>query len=465
MKPIDPIKPATFLGKIGIARADITPPSGIYSRAWGAALHDVADGIHMPLTATVMAILQKSGSAQIIVSMDACYIGSNEDWKDFQLAIALAAGLDEQTENVILSLEHTHAAPPLDRTRSHLPGGQYIEPYMAQIRDALIQATQEAITNAIDAQLVIDIGTCSLAKNRDLQFDDGHFACGFNPQGEGDDTLLVGRITNRETGDIIGTIVNYACHPTTLAWENTLISPDYVGAMRSLVEDATGNVPCLFLQGASGELSARDGHQGETAVAERQGRQVGYAVLSTLEGMIPAEKQMNFGGIIESGARLAYWRPAPLEETPQMSEVVMNRSIFAMPIKHDWPSLAEFETLHEQTEDRAIKERYFRRIIARKRVGDGSHVDLGYSFLRIGNIIIVTTPTEMYSDFQIHLRDAFSEYKVIVCNLTNGSLGYVVPANFYDTDLYQADVTPFAEDGLMSSIEFSIKQIKALIND
>ena len=24
--------------------------------------------------------------------------------------------------------------------------------------------------------------------------------------------------------------MNYACHPTTLAWQNTLISPDYVGA-------------------------------------------------------------------------------------------------------------------------------------------------------------------------------------------------------------------------------------------
>ena len=466
MKAMNPIKPSTFLGRIGIARADITPPAGIYSRAWGAALHDLAEGVHMPLTATAMVIIPESGSAQVIVSVDVAWIGSSEDWLDYREAIAQAAGMSGQIENVLLSLEHTHSAPPLDRTRSHLPGGELIEPYMAQVRDALAQVTQDAIVNARDAQLVMDVGSCSLAKNRDLELDDQrHFGCGFNPHAEADTSLLVGRITERATGKIIGTIVNYACHPTTLAWENKLISPDYVGTMRTVVEGATGNTPCLFLQGASGELSARDGHQGDVAVAERQGRQLAYAVLSTLEGMIPAGEQVNFGGTIESGAKLAYWRPAPLEETPQMREIVTGGKAFAMPLKRDWPSLAEFKALHEQTTDRALKERYFRRIGARKQVGDGTHVDLEYSYLRFGNIIITSTPTEMYSDYQIRLREAFPDYKIVVCNLVNGSSGYVVPAELYDGDLYQSDMTPFAEDGFLASIEFSKVQIKTLISD
>ena len=56
---------------------------------------------------------------------------------------------------------------------------------------------------------------------------------------------------------LLGTIVNYACHPTTLAWQNTLISPDYVGALRQAVEEQTG-APCVFLQGASGDLGPRE---------------------------------------------------------------------------------------------------------------------------------------------------------------------------------------------------------------
>jgi hypothetical protein len=38
--------------RFGVARRDVTPPVGIYSRSWGAATHDVAEGVHRPLTAT-----------------------------------------------------------------------------------------------------------------------------------------------------------------------------------------------------------------------------------------------------------------------------------------------------------------------------------------------------------------------------------------------------------------------------
>lgn len=461
MKTMEPIKPATFLGRIGMARADITPPPGINSRCWGAALHETPDGVHMPLTATALAILPETGPARVIVSADLCWIGAADDWLDYRRAIAEAAG--SEIEHVLLSMAHTHSAPPIDRTRSHMPGGHLIEPYMETLRHAFAEAARQGVASAVDAQLTVDMGSCRLARNRDLLLDDErHFACGFNPHGEADDALLVVRITERATGRIVGTLVNYACHPTTLAWENRLISPDFVGSLRTTVEAVTRNAPCLFLQGASGELSARDGHQGETAVAERQGRQLGYAALSVLEGMIPPGQQLNFGGIKESGARLAYWRHGPLQESPSMRQIDTRDVPFKLPIKPDWPTLAEFETLHAETDDRVMKERYFRRIGSRRRVGDGSHYDASFAFWRFGDFIVTTTPNEMYSIYQRSLRESCPDYKIAVCNLVNGSSGYVVPADLYDSDLYQAEMTPFAPDTLAASIEFSKAQLKAL---
>ena len=47
--------PSAFSGQIGLGRRDTTPPSGIYARMWGAATHDLATGVHRPLSATARA--------------------------------------------------------------------------------------------------------------------------------------------------------------------------------------------------------------------------------------------------------------------------------------------------------------------------------------------------------------------------------------------------------------------------
>ena len=83
---------------------------------------------------------------------------------------------------------------------------------------------------------------------------------------------------------LLSTLVNYACHPTTLAWDNTLISPDFVGGMRTVVETAT-EAPCLFIQGAVGRHRAAQGFVGDTEVADRNGRQLGYATMAVLESL------------------------------------------------------------------------------------------------------------------------------------------------------------------------------------
>ena len=124
----------------------------------------------------------------------------------------------------------------------------------------------------------------------------------------------MGRVTADADGRVVGTIVNYACHPTTLAWENTLISPDYIGAMRETVESHTGGAPCVFLQGASGELGPAHQYVGDPggrgparppARLQRAG--------STLEGMLPAGRGAPLRRAVESGAPLAVWLPAPFE--------------------------------------------------------------------------------------------------------------------------------------------------------
>ncbi|MCI0699917.1 MAG: hypothetical protein L0241_02405, partial [Planctomycetia bacterium] len=264
--------------RVGFARADITPPVGIYHRMWGAALHDRATGVHRPITATVLCLESLDGKhRQFVVGLDFCVLDGSE-FANIRRHVNPAA-----PDDVLVSLSHTHGVAWMSRARSHLPGGELLDPYLDRVAETCETLSKQALNALRLATILYGTGRCSLAAHRD--FPDTvskQVVCGFNPAGHADDTLLVAKAVADDTGETLGTIVNYACHPTTLAWENTLISPDYVGSMREVIEQHT-SAPCLFLQGASGDLGPRDGYVGDVSVADRNGLQVGFSALSALE--------------------------------------------------------------------------------------------------------------------------------------------------------------------------------------
>src|SRR5262249_54961517 len=173
-------------------------------------------------------------------------------------------------DQILVLFSHTHAAGLMDLGRSSLPGGDLIAPYLDDLAGRLAALVRQARAAVEPVTVSYGTGRCSLAANRDFwDADSGQFVCGLTPAGPADDTVLVARIT-AASGVPLATVVNYACHPTTLAWQNTLISPDFPGAMREVVESATG-VPCLFIQGASGDLGPREGYVGDPGTADRNG--------------------------------------------------------------------------------------------------------------------------------------------------------------------------------------------------
>ncbi|MBY9009692.1 MAG: hypothetical protein KGD74_07505 [Candidatus Lokiarchaeota archaeon] len=57
-------------------------------------------------------------------------------------------------------------------------------------------------------------------------------------------------------GKLIGIIINYACHPTTLSYKNNSLSADFPGRVISKVDDLTsGSIKAIYLNGPSGDLN------------------------------------------------------------------------------------------------------------------------------------------------------------------------------------------------------------------
>ena len=438
---------AGFRGRIGVARSDITPPEGIYARNWGAARHDTASGVHLPLTATALSLQEDSAAAPLVlVALDLGWWRSSHDEQRLRHAVLQALSLGE--ERLMLQFSHTHAGPALCREDTDRPGGGLIAPYLEGLAAIIITLVNRAVATAAPATLDWSYGSCSLAANRDLPDpEQDRFLSGFNPSAAADDTLLVGRVTDSD-GRCAAVLVNYACHPTTLAWENRRISPDFVGAMRDVVEGAVGGY-CLYLQGASGELAPREQYTADTSVADRHGRQLGYAALSTLTGMGRPGTALSYSGAVESGASLAWWRrvDAPLSTTAVAQQVGVELALKSM------PSVRELDSQISQCTDRVLLERLYRKRRIRQGVGEGTTSAAPVWIWRIGDAILVGHPNEAYSNLQTELRSRFPSTTIAVMNVVNGHFGYLPPVHLYSEDLYPVWQTPYAAGGLETLID------------
>ncbi|MEC3878454.1 hypothetical protein [Parapedobacter sp. 10938] len=449
-------KNSAFEGYIGTSQVDITPPLGIYARNWGAADHDVAGGVHRPLLLTCMAFKTDSGThPMVLIGADFGVWRSAADGRAIRSAIleefSLPAGC------LMFCLTHNHAGPVLSRDESSKPGGQYIDAYLIDVRNLAINAVRQALDSCVPSVMTWGYGKCNLATNRDFRNPDSDaFLAGFNPDAEADDTLLVGRATDMQ-GNMLATLVNYACHPTTLGWQNELLSPDYAGAMRETVTEHT-QAPCLFLQGASGNLAPREQYVADVEIADKHGRQLAYAVLAALESLLPPKTALAFEGVVKSGADLAIWG----RKAVSVSNALQAETVDVVYDLKPLPSLRELEAQYSSCQDRVERERLWRKLSIRKNLGDGDHVPVPLWVWQIGDAVLVGQPNEAYVDLQLKVRADFYPHTVAVINLVNGSAGYLPPQTDYDRDLYPVLQTPFAPgslERLQDAVTRTVKQI------
>jgi len=459
-RKIPTVSHPAFKGFIGVSSRDITPPVGIYARNWGAAKHDRAEGVHAPLSVRVAAFSAGAdGPLQILVSLDFCIFGRFEITRELLDAVASALGVD--TSAVLINMTHTHAGGPqcFDEIDLSLAGSEFVRPYLDSVRKSTVSAALEASETRRPAILEWAYGRCGLAANRDLLSPDNScYLCGFNPESASDDALLVGRVT-AEDGTVVAVLVNYACHATTLAWDNNLLSPDYVGAMRDTVEACVGGL-CIFFQGASGELAPREQYSGDVELANRHGRQLAYATLSALEGMLPPGMLYKYDGVVESGTAIAVWGYEP---SSPMDRLDAKFSPVRLSLKDDLLPTGEIEARLNGQLDRVEAERLRRKLFVRRLVGNEEKFDMPITVWVVGGASIVGIAGEAYSQFQTSLRSRFSKHAVAVMNVTNGFTGYLPPATSYDKKLYEVQQSPFASGALEVCIDHCIQVIDEML--
>jgi hypothetical protein len=246
--------PAAEPFRAGAASADITPPAGY--PMWGyAARHDApCQGMLDPLRARAL-VLEAGGEKLAVVSLDLGRAPTR----------AVTASLRERLRqagihHVMLVASHTHHGPVLELDNWPDPKN----PYTRQLENKLVEVIQQAAHAARPARWGAASREVPLNRNRQSK----------RPDAPVDRTLTVLRVEDLG-GKPIAHLVNFAAHATMIDAKILKFSADYPGAMAALVEQETG-APCLFLQGAAGDLSARppEGVRGHVEFGKTLGREV-----------------------------------------------------------------------------------------------------------------------------------------------------------------------------------------------
>ncbi len=457
-----------------LAWADITPPPNIYHRMWGAAKHDRATGIHRPLRCTIAIFAPLSGDneRQIVLALDHCTLGATEHQQLVERAASLGGVAKEE---IIVAFSHTHGAGLMGLDRVPLPGGDLIPGYLQSVAEHAGVLIAPSMKLLAPTTFVYGQGRCSLAAHRDAWDEaNAQFVCGFNPGVPADDTVIVARATN-DSGEVIATIVNYACHPTTLAWDNTLISPDYVGAMREVIESDT-HAPCLFLLGACGELGPREGFVGDTAVADRNGRELGFAALAALTALPSPNTRFVYAGPVVSGATLGAWKHEPLAANATWQ---LTRWHEPLPYRSGQPTAKQTQAELDQfqadeatartagdearaAECRAMAERKARLLHRLVQLPSGDTFPLQVALWHLGDAVWIGVQGESYNLLQTELRSRFPTKAIIVASLASDwGASYLPPRELYDKAIYQVNIAVVAEGSLEQLIESIATRISA----
>lgn len=183
-----------------------------------------------------------TGEAVELCSVDALYAGD------------LVERLGRSPQRRIFAASHTHYAPMLDSTKPQLGAlaGDALESFGRAITDTQRQAVAPDRCRIYCAEVAVPIyrrfDVPDDSFNRWLAGRVGMYP---NTRQPIDRHLYLFEFATGDSTSFV--LALHACHPVSRS-DPFLVSPDYVGAIRSAVRERFGSVPCLFLLGCAGDI-------------------------------------------------------------------------------------------------------------------------------------------------------------------------------------------------------------------
>ena len=437
----------------GVARRCTNPPPNIAHGGWGAQKHEQAEGIDMDLWVTALALSDQRTTA-IILDLD-IQILTNQRADQIRLAVSKATGI--QVQGIRASATHTHSGPVPYKSWIE-KGYEMVGPWFDDLARWSGEAAVESLASLQPIRLRAGRGQCHINTNRRAATPSGERFLGINPYGPCDHEVLVVRLDSMD-GDPLATLVNYACHPTIMGPPNRLITPDYPGAMKRVVEQAIGG-KCLFLQGSAGDQGPLQGFQADAKVYRDFGAILGHEVAKVALSLDNIPSKTQFREIIPSGAPLGIYDsefgtvsslplrvldkeiPVPLREGLPERKVATEKLEF-------WQS--KLKLAREKGDQSAITEAIYmaRRADIQLRMADdfGGKTSAGVRthIITFGDVALVGCNIEPFCETGMAIKRHSPFPITFMSGYTNGRMAYMATAEEWPKGGYEVENSPFGQ--------------------
>ncbi len=453
--------------RAGVGRRCINPPPNIAHGGWGAQKHEQAEGIDMDMWVTALALSDGKTTA-IVLDVDIQII-TNQRGDEIRAAVSKATGLPLQS--IRASATHTHSGPVPYKSWIE-KGYEMVAPWFENVARWSAEAASEAMANLQSVEVRAGRGECHINTNRRTVAPDGKLFLGVNPDGACDHEVIVVRF-DAANSNLLATLVNFTCHATIMGPPNRLITPDYPGAMKRVVEQAVGG-KCLFLQGSAGDQGPVQGFIKDTSVYKNLGGILGLEAAKVAMELKSIPAKHKFREVIPSGAPLGSYDvefPA-MRGTPVQ---VVDKEIL-VPLREGLPEKkpAEQKLNHwqeklkaarEKRDEAAITEATYmaRRADIQLRMADdfGGKTSAGVRthFITFGDFVLVGCNIEPFCEIGMAIKKQSPFPVTFMCGYTNGRMAYMPTADEWTRGGYEVENSPFGQ----SAAEVLQKEILATL--
>lgn len=335
-----------------------------------------------------------------LASTDICIINCAEYDR---IALIVSKQLGINPRNFWWTTTHTHSAPEVGPAGldSLFLGERYAHErdanYAALVETRLINGIKEAQQKLEAAKLGVGWGYSQANINRRAKDIDRIAFLGMDPDGATDRKIGIIRL-DKEDGNPLAIIINYPIHGTVLG-STTCISADVQGVVSEYVQQQLG-VPCLFINGAAGNL----------APIYSVGKDVNDPFLKQFRTLL-GDKVLEANTMITTSKDVSLYTQEIMVETPRRNDL-------------GWPSTFGKYTRTTKTGVNLVR--------------------VPIQFLKINDdIAIWNSPSELFCEISNEVRRRSPFPYTFYFGYANGWLGYVPTEEEFTHKGYESSVSPF----------------------